>query len=129
MLSCQQVRDEFTDYFDELIGPEERAYITNHLSQCAECAAEYGAFARTLEVIRAVPAEEPALDLWPEFARQMDEITSQERASVLLRVRRRWDEALARVSEGAILYTAGLADRTAQRLAKYLIHDPFRAKE
>ena len=129
MLSCEKVRELFSGYYDGACEPGERAEVSAHFSRCVECPSEYSEFVRTLDIVHAIPAEEPSLDLWPEFSRRMDEIAAAERGSVPLRIRRRWDEALSSLSEGAILYTTTVAERTAHRLAKYLMRDPFAAED
>ena len=128
MGNCDDFREEFSDFYDDALDPSMKARVAAHIATCPPCAAEYRSFVRTLEVIRAIPPDEPAIDLWAEFAPQMAEFEAEQKYGVAQRVRRQWATVVGRVSEGAILYTRGLADRTTRRLAKYLIHDPFSPK-
>jgi anti-sigma factor RsiW len=128
MLTCQQVRGQFSDYYDGALD-DEREQVADHIATCPACAAEYRSLVRTIDVIRAIPAEEPSIDLWQEFAPAFDAFEAEQKLTVRERVRRKWQLGLAQFSEGLILYTTQLAHRTTQRLAKYLISDPFSAKD
>ena len=129
MLSCEDVRSVLSDFYDDIPDSNEKTKIAHHLAQCPECAMEYRSFVRTLDVIRAIPDEEPVLDLWMEFSAKMDVVRAEEKQSLLIRLQRNWRRALAHFSEGAILYTTFLAQRTTDKLSRHLIRDPFSINE
>jgi len=128
MLNCQQAKEQFSDYYDGALDVN-RADMQTHLAGCPSCAAEYRSLARTIEMIRAIPAEEPVLDLWPEFVPQLDAFEAEQKLGLRERLRRNWLLMMARLSEGIILYTTHMAQRASRGLGKYLIYDPFAAKE
>jgi len=128
MISCHQAREQFSDYYDGALVAD-RAEVSDHIAACPACAAEYRSLARTIEIIRAIPTEEPAMDLWQEFAPQLTAYEAEQKLTVRERIRRNWLQVVGRFSEGLILYTSQLAHRTTQRLGKYLISDPFSAKD
>jgi predicted anti-sigma-YlaC factor YlaD len=125
MTRCEEIRESFSSYYDNTLTKEEKASVSEHLSQCMSCALAYQEFARTIEIIRAVPLEQPALDMWPEFALKMDEVEAQLKRGPAVRCRLAWEFLLGRLSEGVILYTRGIAGKISGRLSRYVIHDPF----
>lgn len=128
MQSCNDISEEFSGFYDNSLNVEEKRKVAAHIATCPSCAAEYRSFARTLEVIRAIPAEQPTIDLWAEFAPIMEQVEADRKLGIGARAQRIWRQLLGGISEGAILYTTQLARRTNRRLAKYLTHDPFSAK-
>ncbi len=60
-VTCPQMRELFSARADEALAADERARLDAHLATCAECAAEWQRFARTVSLLRAVaPARAPA---------------------------------------------------------------------
>jgi putative zinc finger protein len=55
-LSCRDVRDRFSARLDEALDDDERSGIDAHLATCGECTREWEGFARTVTLLRAVPA-------------------------------------------------------------------------
>lgn len=129
MVSCEEVQSQFSDFYDNALDRNAKSKLAAHLAQCPDCASQYRAFVRTLDIIRTIPENEPAIDLWPEFSVKMDEVIAEQKLSIRVRLQRSWYRAMGRFAEGVILYTTGLAQRTAERMAKYLISDPFSIKE
>ncbi|HEY3332049.1 MAG TPA: zf-HC2 domain-containing protein [Capsulimonadaceae bacterium] len=129
MVSCDDIREEFSDFYDDRLDTDDKKRVAAHLGTCPRCSMEYRSFVRTLEVIRAIPAEQPVIDMWAEFAPQMDAYEAEQKFTLRERVRRWWLQIAGRISEGAILYTDGLAQRTTRRFSKYLTHNPFSAKD
>jgi len=55
MKSCDRIRKAAFQYLENSITPRERAEITTHLQNCAECAAAYAAAKHSLAVLRSLP--------------------------------------------------------------------------
>jgi anti-sigma factor RsiW len=56
-LSHQDVRDRLTDLLDNALDPAEAAHLWRHLAACPACAAFYRTLQRTVELLRALPAQ------------------------------------------------------------------------
>jgi anti-sigma factor RsiW len=128
MGTCDDYREDFSDFYDNTLDTPTKAKVAAHLATCPPCASEYRSFVRTLEVIRAIPPDEPTIDLWAEFAPMMAEFEAEQKFNVFQKLARWGARFVGRASEGAIIFTRGLAERTTRRLSKYLIHDPFSSK-
>jgi anti-sigma factor RsiW len=53
------------------VSPREAARVAAHLSECPECRARQAELARVGDELRALPALEPARDLWPGIAARL----------------------------------------------------------
>ncbi len=63
-MRCDEVRDAFSDLYDErLLGPE-LVEVTQHLDGCPTCRTEWAAFSTTLQAVRRLGAASPS----PGFA-------------------------------------------------------------
>jgi hypothetical protein len=59
-VTCPEMRELFSARVDDALTTEERARLDAHLATCAECAAEWQRFERTVGLLRAVaPAQAP----------------------------------------------------------------------
>lgn len=125
MTRCEEIRESFSEYYDDALTQDEKTNVSRHLAQCMECASAYQEFARTVETIRAIPLEQPVYDMWPEFALKMDEAEASMKGGPAVRCRRAWEFLLGRFSEGVILYIRGVSGRISGKLSRYVIHDPF----
>jgi len=128
MGSCTDIREEFSAFHDNSLDAEMKKRVAAHVVSCPDCAAEYRSFARTLDVIRAIPVDEPVIDMWAEIAPHLDQIDAEKTLTLAARVRCWWLVAQAGLSEGAIMFTHRLAETTTKRFSKYLTRDPFSAK-
>jgi hypothetical protein len=95
------------------------------LAETPAAAAELIAFERTLSLLHRLPAQEPSLDLWREFAPKLAEYQAERRLPVWSRLRQSWMRMLSELSAGVILWTKALADRAQARCERYLLHDPL----
>jgi anti-sigma factor RsiW len=125
MSRCEEIRDDFSGYFDNTLSLESKKEVSHHLSRCMACSAEYRGFARTIEVIRAIPKDQPVMDLWPEFAVKMSQVEAERKCGPIVAARKQWAYFIARLSEGVILYTHAAAAKAWRRFSRYVINDPF----
>jgi len=56
-LSHQDVRERLTDLLDNALDPADEARLRRHLAACPACAAYYRTLRRTVELLRALPAQ------------------------------------------------------------------------
>lgn len=61
-MNCHKARDWFGAYWDDEITQAERELVEAHFAACARCRAEYESFARTNELVAALPRAEAAPD-------------------------------------------------------------------
>ncbi|MEO7719451.1 MAG: hypothetical protein ABIY70_24885 [Capsulimonas sp.] len=125
----QEAREQFSAYLEDELDPDATDRFQSYLAANPECAAELIDFERTVALIHRLPAHEPALDLWTEFAPRMAEVRKEMKMGIRQRWRFRWFNFLSSVSAGVILYTHALAERTHGRLERYLLQDPFHVYE
>lgn len=59
-MSCKRARHLFAAYWDDELTQAEREWLESHFAACDACRAEYEALARTLELVGAIPREEPS---------------------------------------------------------------------
>ena len=67
-LTCQQLVELVTDYFENALAPAERARFEAHVAGCAGCDAYLGQMRATLEAVR----ETAALEAQPEVSALLD---------------------------------------------------------
>lgn len=63
MMDHEKVRDLFSEYMEDDLGPELRDQVREHLDECEECREEYDAFRQTFETFRSLPVLDPPRDL------------------------------------------------------------------
>ncbi len=124
-MTRDEARSLFSEYLDDALDEPERTRLESYLAATPAARAELDSFARTLDVLHALPPREPSLDLWREFAPHMAEYQAERRLSLAQRLRTRWSHALSDLSAGLILWTHSLAARTHARLERYLLRDPL----
>ena len=76
-LTCRQLVELVTDYFEDALAPDERARFEAHVADCQGCDAYLGQLKMTLEVVGATAALEERAEV-----------------SALLRVFRDWKRRL-----------------------------------
>lgn len=124
-MNADVARTLFSDYLEKTLDPATRDAMQAFLAEHPDSAAELIAFERTLALLHRLPAREPSLDLWREFAPRMAEYQAERKMGLARRVRQNWQRMLSQVSAGLILWTHVLASRTHARLERYLLHDPL----
>jgi anti-sigma factor RsiW len=74
-LTCQQLVELVTDYFENALGPEERARFEAHVAGCPGCDAYVRQMRTTLEVVGATAA----LATRPEVSALLDALRDWKR--------------------------------------------------
>jgi anti-sigma factor RsiW len=115
----------FSDYLEGTLDPKTKDALQAFLVDTPETAAELIQFERTLTIMHRMPADEPRLDLWREFAPKMAEYKLEQKQGLRQRFGARWHGLVASFSAGLILYTHALAARTHERLERFLLQDPL----
>ncbi len=124
-MTRNEARELYSDYLDNTLDAGGRARLLALWEADAGAQADFDAFARTLGVLHALPAREPALDLWREFAPHMAAHRAERKLSLPARAKHRWSQFCSELSAGMILWTHSLASRTHARLERYLLRDPL----
>jgi len=120
-----EARELYSDYLDTTLDGVDRARLLAFWDADPAARADFDAFARTLSVLHTLPAREPSLDLWREFAPHMAAHLAERKMSLPTRAKRRWSQFRSELSAGVILWTHSLASRTHARLERYLLRDPL----
>lgn len=124
-MTRDEARALYSDYLDDALDAEDRARLLAFWEANAGMRADYDVFARTVRVLHALPAREPSLDLWREFAPHMAAHQEERRRSLPARAQHRWSQFRSELSAGVILWTHSLASRAHTRLERYLLRDPL----
>ena len=124
-MTPDEARVLFSDYLDKTLDSATRDKLQEYLASAPDIAAELIAFERTLTLLHRLPAREPSLDLWGEFAPEFAAYQAERKLSFPMRLRRNWLAMLSELSTGVILWTHALAGRTHARFERYLLHDPL----
>ena len=128
-MTANEARSLFSEYVDGTIDEQEKDQLQAFLAANPDSAAELMQFERTLSIVHRLPAQEPTLDLWAEFAPKMTEYLAEQKRDPMSRVRNRFADLRSSVSEGMILWTHAIASRTQAQLGKYLLRDPLEDME
>jgi len=64
MSHCKEIREKLSAFIDNELPPEERSLIVGHLHQCSSCAQEESSLRKIVDLMNAIPDENPA----PAFA-------------------------------------------------------------
>lgn len=124
-MTPDEARVLFSDYLDKTLDSATRDKLQEYLASSPDIAAELIAFERTLTLLHRLPAHEPSLDLWGEFAPKFAAFQAERKLSLAARLRLSWKAMLSELSTGAILWTHALAGRTHARFERYMLHDPM----
>jgi len=124
-VTANEARSLFSDYIDGTIDAEQKDQLQAFLAANPDSAAELMQFERTISIVHRLPVQEPTLDLWAEFAPKMTEYLAEQKQDPMARVRHKWADLRSSVSEGMILWTHAVANRTQLQLGKYLLRDPL----
>ena len=71
-MTRDEARARFSDYLENALDPAARDEMQAFLAQEPEAAAEMIGLERTLSRLHRLPPREPVLDLWLEFAPQVE---------------------------------------------------------
>lgn len=63
-MTCDEVRQAFSEFHDEILSGARLTDVTQHLDECSECRAEWAAFSMTLQVVARLGTADPS----PGFA-------------------------------------------------------------
>ena len=131
-MTRDEARALYSEYLEDALDPSARDAMQAFLAQEPDAAAEMIGLERTLSRLHRLPPREPVLDLWREFAPQLETYRAERRLSLATRFRLHWSAALSQVSTGVILWTHALAHRAHSGLGHHLHHEHtplFQAKE
>lgn len=72
-MKCKDVQTRLDAFVDGELALDERLAVTSHVDGCGQCRSELDGLIRVLEHSKSLkPSIEPARDLWPEIAEQID---------------------------------------------------------
>ncbi|HYL80914.1 MAG TPA: tetratricopeptide repeat protein [Candidatus Acidoferrum sp.] len=63
-MTCDEVREVFSECYDDLLSGDRLMDVTRHLDECSDCRAEWASFSMTLQVVTQLGMADPS----PEFA-------------------------------------------------------------
>lgn len=118
-MTREQARDKFSDYLEDALDPTARADFQAHLAGDSDAASELLALERTMTLLHRLPAREPALDLWREFAPLAAAYKAERRLPLPARLRLQWELVTASFGDGILLWTHALADRAGRRWGRH----------
>jgi anti-sigma factor RsiW len=124
----EEARARLSDYLEGGLDPAARDEMQAFLAREPDAAAELIGLERTLALLHRLPPREPTLDLWREFAPQVEAFRAERRLGLAERLRGQWGLVVAGLSEGVILWTHALAERAHRRLGRHLRHDTLRER-
>lgn len=122
-MTRDEARAQYSDYLEDALDPAARDAMQAFLAREPEAAAELIGLERTLSRLHRLPPREPVLDLWREFAPQVEAYRAERRLNLTTRLRLHWGALLSQVSAGVILWTHALASRAHTGLGRHLRHE------
>ena len=122
-MTRDEARARYSDYLEDALDPAARDEMQAFLAREPEAAAEMIGLERTLARLHRLPPREPVLDLWREFAPQVEAFRAERRLNLATRLRLHWGAVLSQVSAGVILWTNALAHRAHTGLGRHLRHE------
>ena len=130
-MTRDEARARYSDYLEDTLDPQARDEMQAFLAREPDAAAEMIGLERTLARLHRLPPREPVLDLWREFAPQLEVYRSERKLSLATRMRLHWAALLSQVSAGVILWTHAIAHRAHAGLGHHLRHEhaPLRRVE
>ena len=130
-MTRDEARARYSDYLEDALDPQARDEMQAFLAREPDAAAEMIGLERTLARLHRLPPREPVLDLWREFAPQLEVYRSERKLSLATRMRLHWAALLSQVSAGVILWTHAIAHRAHAGLGHHLRHEhaPLRRVE
>ena len=122
-MTRDEARARYSDYLEDALDPAARDEMQAFLAREPDAAAELIGLERTLSRLHRLPPREPVLDLWREFAPQVEAFRAERRMTVVARLRLHWGALLSQASAGVILWTHALADRAHSGLGHHMHHE------
>lgn len=122
-MTRDEARAQYSDYLEDALDPAARDAMQAFLAREPAAAAELIGLERTLARLHRLPPREPVLDLWREFAPQVEAYRAERRLNLTTRLRLHWGALLSQVSAGIILWTHALAQRAHAELGRHLRHE------
>ncbi len=122
-MTRDEARAQYSDYLEDALDPAARDAMQAFLAREPAAAAELIGLERTLSRLHRLPPREPVLDLWREFAPQVEAYRAERRLNLATRLRLQWGAMLSQISAGVILWTHALASRAHAGLGRHLRHD------
>ena len=122
-MTRDEARARYSDYLEDALDPVARDEMQAFLAREPDAAAEMIGLERTLSRLHRLPPREPVLDIWREFAPQVETFRAERRLSFATRLRLHWSALLSQVSAGVILWTHALAHRAHSGLGHHLHHE------
>lgn len=126
-MTREEARASFSDYLEDALDPAARDAMQAFLAKEPDAAAEMIGLERTLSLLHRLPPREPVLDIWREFAPQVETFRAERRLDLVTRLRLHWGALLSQVSAGVILWTHALASQAHTGLSRHLLHDAWSA--
>lgn len=81
-MKCKRIQQYLLDYSEQVLDPEHRHLVEEHLHHCPECAKELQEIEQTIQLLQSLPVQEPPQDFWPMFTSDvMRQIRKMEPAS------------------------------------------------
>ncbi len=126
-MTRDEARARYSDYLEDALDPAARDAMQAFLAREPDAASELIGLERALSRLHRLPPREPVLDLWREFAPQVEAFRAERRLNLPTRLRLHWGAALSQMSAGVILWTHALASRAHTGLSRHLLHDAWHA--
>lgn len=61
-MTCDEVRDAFSDFYDGRLFGARLTEVTQHLDECSDCRAEWATFSMTLQAVSRLGTAHPSPD-------------------------------------------------------------------
>lgn len=71
-MTCSEVREQLSAYYDGELAEPLREAVAEHLEQCARCRAEITGFRKLSELTAELRTPEPPAEMWQLLERQLD---------------------------------------------------------
>lgn len=105
-MDCREARDLMSDYLEQDLTDNEVRLMEEHLVGCSTCRMELADLDYTLKVVHGLPRQEPAVDLWKQFAPKFAEICPELRPGFMGQIRLYFSDLVSSVREGWEIFTA-----------------------
>ena len=76
-MECFAAREMMSAYLEQYLSDAETCLLEQHVAGCPACRAELNDLRETLRVVHSLPRQEPAIDLWEQFAPEFEEICAE----------------------------------------------------
>ena len=97
-MTCGEIREQLSAFLDGELADGERQAVAAHLEGCEACRREHAALARTVELVRGLPAVAPPADLAGRVAERVAEPPAERTPPFVLRRAILWPAVAATVA-------------------------------